>query len=566
MASCEGAAKMSNNQQENQQPESTPPQPPVNRQFRSVSDPARQTTNTGDASSTNADALTASSAGPVSEESSEQVTPGFRALSVPQEGLQTAATPGLSLSSQGQQSGFQPTAIRRYQPMEFALPQVYAQPENEQIARLRQDNWAYSSYDITAHHVSIPQLRVVMHERALKRIFHHASEDTWNERFGILIGGVYKEPGAGFWVELVEFIAAERVQASHVHVEVSQNEIGRLNVKVDEILAQTRDVVRKIGWYHTHPNHGIFMSSTDKDNQRFSYASPWHIALVVDPCRMLYGIFAGPDCRPVPQERVFVVTKAEASRANTPVYVGLLSLTSSSLARIEQEEQLPVHQDTGAETVRPRVEDAQPYPPGAVSEGSRLILPDPQEPATTHDTPETEGQQQTFQSSPATPPASGGRVSRHRFSPGRRYIVLIVGITFTLLLIIGAAGYMVFSIQSMLNEQEQQMQKIEKQIDVAQQNLLSLATTLASKHAQRSVLQTAIKLDPYSAEGQQAAARLQALGPPTHPYTVQKGDTLQKIAQKFDITMDKLLDANLPVKNMVKPQVKPGDYLQIPES
>lgn len=47
-----------------------------------------------------------------------------------------------------------------------------------------------------------------------------------------------------------------------------------------------------IGWYHSHPGHGIFLSEHDTFIQRHFFAAPWQIALVVDPVTGEEGLFA----------------------------------------------------------------------------------------------------------------------------------------------------------------------------------------------------------------------------------------------------------------------------------
>lgn len=47
-----------------------------------------------------------------------------------------------------------------------------------------------------------------------------------------------------------------------------------------------------IGWYHSHPGHGIFLSGHDQFIQRHFFGAPWQIAVVVDPIRRTEGMFA----------------------------------------------------------------------------------------------------------------------------------------------------------------------------------------------------------------------------------------------------------------------------------
>lgn len=46
-----------------------------------------------------------------------------------------------------------------------------------------------------------------------------------------------------------------------------------------------------VGWFHTHPGHGVFMSSVDV-NTHLRYFAPFHrVAMVVDPIHLTFGAF-----------------------------------------------------------------------------------------------------------------------------------------------------------------------------------------------------------------------------------------------------------------------------------
>jgi len=40
-----------------------------------------------------------------------------------------------------------------------------------------------------------------------------------------------------------------------------------------------------VGWYHSHPGHGCFLSSTDIGTQRSMFSKAYHSAIVIDPLR-----------------------------------------------------------------------------------------------------------------------------------------------------------------------------------------------------------------------------------------------------------------------------------------
>ena len=164
--------------------------------------------------------------------------------------------------------------IRQYHPAARVLPAAFLQP--------------------VERHSDQGSIKVFMQRSALDQIWLHARRDIENEGFGILVGRVWEDPLLNMtWVEVERMLAADRVRAGRTFVEVPAEELCRLSEQVDRLIAQIGRPLRRIGWYHTHPGHGVFMSSVDQDNHRRAYQRDYHVALVVDPIRRQYGLFAG---------------------------------------------------------------------------------------------------------------------------------------------------------------------------------------------------------------------------------------------------------------------------------
>lgn len=173
----------------------------------------------------------------------------------------------LMLHEHGQ---FKIREIRVYQPNQRLIPAEWPQPAGP------------NKYIVYADSMVV------------ERIMSHARKDTLRECFGLLMGNVYiDEEKKLTWIYLQDAVAAGQVDADISTVEVSREEFMRINDEVDRIREQTNDDIRKIGWYHSHPNYGIFMSNTDRLNQKRYYNQDWQLALVVDPVRSTMGFFRG---------------------------------------------------------------------------------------------------------------------------------------------------------------------------------------------------------------------------------------------------------------------------------
>jgi hypothetical protein len=76
---------------------------------------------------------------------------------------------------------------------------------------------------------------------------------------------------------------------------------------------------RIIGWYHSHPDFGIFLSERDCFIQEHFFSGAGQIAYVVDPVRDLEGVFEWRGGKPEPMSHYWIgdeIRTVEASRRN----------------------------------------------------------------------------------------------------------------------------------------------------------------------------------------------------------------------------------------------------------
>lgn len=108
----------------------------------------------------------------------------------------------------------------------------------------------------------------------------YASTDLTYELGGVLVGRIGKS-GKRMFVEVTHFIPATKGvshRASFEFTNEAQQEIHRI------MDTEHRD--RKIvGWFHTHPGYGIFLSGADQFIDRHYFQEKYHIAMVLDPTK-----------------------------------------------------------------------------------------------------------------------------------------------------------------------------------------------------------------------------------------------------------------------------------------
>ncbi|MFX1464900.1 MAG: Mov34/MPN/PAD-1 family protein [Promethearchaeota archaeon] len=110
------------------------------------------------------------------------------------------------------------------------------------------------------------------------------TSEVSTESGGILVGKL-KEGEL-----IINGLETGQQSATHVHVTLHDEFLVETATKYAE-----RDE-KIVGWYHSHPNMGCFMSSTDIDTQRrYQALFPNAVALVIDPQRPIFRFYRVED-------------------------------------------------------------------------------------------------------------------------------------------------------------------------------------------------------------------------------------------------------------------------------
>jgi proteasome lid subunit RPN8/RPN11 len=122
-------------------------------------------------------------------------------------------------------------------------------------------------------------------EKVLKEIIAYSRTDKDQELGGVLVGGYYRWEGRDY-IEIDGYLAARLGQgrsASFTFTHEAWHDIHQRLGDTDERLL--------VGWHHTHPTFGCFLSGHDRFIQDNFFDLPWQVALVVDPCRNTLAFF-----------------------------------------------------------------------------------------------------------------------------------------------------------------------------------------------------------------------------------------------------------------------------------
>jgi proteasome lid subunit RPN8/RPN11 len=122
----------------------------------------------------------------------------------------------------------------------------------------------------------------------LDRIFEHARAHPYREVGGYLFGRAFVA-GTEAVVVVDGHFAITADDATLVSFRFAVDD----SVRAEAHRGRHFPATEFVGWYHTHPGHGVFMSGTDRATQ-LQYFRPFHrVAVVVDPARREFAAFVG---------------------------------------------------------------------------------------------------------------------------------------------------------------------------------------------------------------------------------------------------------------------------------
>jgi proteasome lid subunit RPN8/RPN11 len=117
---------------------------------------------------------------------------------------------------------------------------------------------------------------VYVEEQTLGAILGHCRIQLPLEAIGFLVGNAYE------WMHhpyvQIKGFAPGKSRATRVHVEFDDGAMQDVSARLHSRYPGSF----LVGWYHSHPGYGCFLSETDIDSQRTYFREPYHVALVVD--------------------------------------------------------------------------------------------------------------------------------------------------------------------------------------------------------------------------------------------------------------------------------------------
>ena len=164
-----------------------------------------------------------------------------------------------------------------------AVPSVAQHPPSGDGPQFR--NWVPKSSGDAAPASGV---QILVFGEVFREIQEHASTDLENEVAGFLLGRVRDADGAGRSLVMIEAaITAKHVVTGPTHVEFSHQTWTELHRQRESEFGD----LPVVGWYHTHPSIGIFLSRYDVFIHQHFFSRAGDVALVLDPVQHHAGFF-----------------------------------------------------------------------------------------------------------------------------------------------------------------------------------------------------------------------------------------------------------------------------------
>lgn len=175
------------------------------------------------------------------------------------------------------------------QEVSITTGQSQIEPSNHQ----RQVPSLNQSIHLHGHAPAGDQVRVFISQSALEQIDEHAHSDLNREVGGVLMGHL-REGEPHLSIDVLAALPAVSDDHGPVHFTFTADAWARIH----EDRSDQYPDLQIVGWFHTHPDLGVFYSADDVVVHSAAFVMPWQVGLVIDPIRLegcLFGWRAVPN-------------------------------------------------------------------------------------------------------------------------------------------------------------------------------------------------------------------------------------------------------------------------------
>lgn len=141
-----------------------------------------------------------------------------------------------------------------------------------------------------SYHPTAAAADILINEPAFRDAQAHSLTSLNKEVAGVLIGPRPEQQEDGrYVVHITDIIIAKHTRMQGASVTYTPESWRYIHDVLAERYPNEEAVI--VGWYHTHPGFGIFLSGMDLFIHQNFFTQPWHIAFVLDPVARRSGFF-----------------------------------------------------------------------------------------------------------------------------------------------------------------------------------------------------------------------------------------------------------------------------------
>ena len=128
---------------------------------------------------------------------------------------------------------------------------------------------------------------------SLAKAVTHVSSQFRVEAGGLCLGRVFKDRRSRHLLIILDTTVPAEATMDNAVIQRTSSltfapEAWRTMIEVSQLKFPE---LRILGWYHSHPGFGIFLSSMDLFIHNEFFTAPWQVALVIDPLQKQAGFF-----------------------------------------------------------------------------------------------------------------------------------------------------------------------------------------------------------------------------------------------------------------------------------
>lgn len=124
---------------------------------------------------------------------------------------------------------------------------------------------------------------VYIYNRIIEKVIDLCKKFT-KEIFGYLIGNILKWNNNLYIIIEDQLFIDNTINGNQFSTSQIEGTAGQYEKEFQKLKEQKKNYsLRVVGWWHSHPGFGCFLSKTDLHTQEFFFPELYQVALVVDP-------------------------------------------------------------------------------------------------------------------------------------------------------------------------------------------------------------------------------------------------------------------------------------------